>query len=344
MKKKLTLTGIAAVIVAVIMGCSGDGTTAGTGYAGTVTPGDFVHFSLSGDTISYRVEGDVFGEVTGDVTVEELGTGGYVYKGTVNGKTAYFFMAENLGIAAIPIEGETYIGVGLKETQGGLTSDHIVGTYAYGEVGFDTTTHKPNDVDGCEIEVKADSTAEVSCISGSNETGGWKISDDGTYVLYKEDTAASAITDSNADARVVVRPSEDGDGHKGFLVDIAGGGGFGIGLEEKTMTQDSVKGNYLVVDYKHRELIDVVVTPDGTDPTLLTYATSVGLSLSQGKGLACHTQGGAIRINNDCTGYRKGIACVQDYDGNQYVGALDNIEGYFALVTHDNFIVGVKKP
>jgi hypothetical protein len=344
MKRRMILMGLGMAAATVITGCGGSGDTAPLSYTGTVTPGDFVHFTRTGNTISYEVEGDVFGKVTGEVEVTDMTGDGYVFKGTVNGEETYFFTTGNIGMAAIPIEGETYLGVGLKEAKTDLTTDDVTGSYAYGEIEFNPDTHKPVDADGCQIDVAAAGTAEIDCVSGHQETGGWVIAEDKTYLLYKADTEADAITEANADARVVVRPAKEGE-PKSFLVDIAGGKGFGMGLERITMTQESVKGNYLAVNYLDRKLLDVTVTPDESDPERLTYTTQPA-KLAQGdSGSLASEPGGRIWINHDCNDtYREGIACVTSNNDTQYVGSLDNTEGYFALIGEENVIVGVKKP
>jgi hypothetical protein len=343
MKSTYFTIGLSILAASVIMGCSGTDTAQTTlSYAGTVTPGDFVHFTRSDNTITYEVDGDVFGHVEGSVAVTDLTGDGYVFKGTVNGEETYFFTTGNIGMAAIPINGETFLGVGLREAKSGLTTDDIVGSYAYGEVEFNPTTHKPVDADGCQIDVTAAGTAELDCINGNQENGGWVIAEDKTHILYKANTAADDITEANADARVIVRPAENG-GAKGFLVDLAGGKGFGMGLERKIMTQASVKGNYLAINYLNRKLLDVTVTPDEGDPERLTYTTQAAQILSGAFGN--DEPGGVIRINHDCGGtYREGVACVTANNGKIYVGSIDNTEGYFGLIGEENVIVGVKKP
>ena len=343
MKRNLLLLGISALAAWAVMGCSSTDTPAATTYkyAGSVTPGDFVHFERTGNTITYEVEGDVFGNVTGEVNVTDLTGDEYVFKGTVNGEETYFFTTGNIGMASIPINGVTYLGVGLREAATGLTADDVVGHYAYGEVDFNPTTHNPNGADGCLIDVKADQTADLTCMDGAEESGGWKISEDKTYLLYKANTAADDITEANADARVVVRPAEAGK-PKGFLADLAGGKGFGIGLEQVAMTQDSVKGDYLAINYLDRKLLDVTVTPDANNTEQMTYTSQRANAAGLGTG---DTGGGTIRINHDCDGNaHDGIACVTDNDGAQFVGSLDNGEGYFALIGEHNVIVGVAKP
>jgi hypothetical protein len=349
MKKKLIVTGIVAGIAAVAIGCGGGG-TGGAGdtmkYAGTVTPGDFVHFSRSGTTISYEVEGDVFGSVTGEVSVTDMTGDGYLFKGTVNGKEAYFFTTGNIGMAAIPIEGQTYLGIGLREVQGGLTSADVVGSYAYGEVIFNTATHVPNDSDACLINVVAGGTATVNCASGFAETGGWVIAEDQTHILYKGNTAAGSITKENAEARAVMRPAEEG-GRKGFLVDLSGGKGFGIGLERRRVTQDNVEGSYLAIDYLDRKLLEVTVARDAGDAERLTYTTAEASVLSSrgSTNKMADVPGGWIKLNHDCSGTpRDGVICIHDNGGELFNAAIDNAEGYFAAIGSNNVIVGVKKP
>jgi hypothetical protein len=128
-------------------------------------------------------------------------------------------------------------------------------------------------------------------------------------------------------------------------VDIAGGKGFGMGLERIAMTQDSVKGDYLAVNYLDRKLLDVTVMPDVSDPERLTYTTRSAESASEASGQTETEPGGHIWINHDCNEtYHEGVACVTSNTGTVYVGSLDNTEGYFALIGEENVIVGVKKP
>jgi hypothetical protein len=344
MKRKTILVGLGIAAATVIMGCSGAGDTMPLSYAGTVTPGDFVHFTRTGNTISYEVEGDVFGNVTGEVEVTDMTGDGYVFGGRIDGEETYFFTTGHIGMAAIPINGETYLGIGLQEAKTGLTVADVTGSYAYGKIEFNPDTHSPVDGDGCQIDVADAGTAEIDCVSGHHETGGWVISEDKTYLLYKTDTEADAITEENADARIVVRPAE-AEEPKSFLVDMAGGKGFGMGLERITMTQESVQGTYLAINYLDRKLLDVTVSPDASDPERLTYTTRSAESVPGASGGIASEPGGHIWINHNCDDtYHEGIACVTSNIGTQYVGSLDNTEGYFALIGEKNVIVGVHKP
>jgi hypothetical protein len=341
MKKGTFFAGIAAVTAAMMMGCGSDtADTTTLKYAGTVMPGDFVHFSRTGGTLEYHVEGDVFGDENGTVSVTDLTGDGYIFRGDVSGAAAYFFTAGNIGMAALPLAGTAHVAIGLRETLGGLTDDNVIGTYVYAQAEFDRTTGELSGADGCEIELKYDHTAEAECTSGTG-TGRWDISTDNTYVLLRDGNATTTVTDADADARVVIRPA-DGDARKGFLVDVADGGGFGIGLEAKEMTQAELTGDYFIVDYKEGELSKITVEADASDPRRLTadltqFYTASGWEARSGTV-------GEILINQGCDGVdHDGVACVIDESGLRNHAFVDNTNGYFVLVREDNFVIGVKE-
>jgi hypothetical protein len=334
--KKLLKIFLAFLAMFVIIGCGGGGGNDTPNnqkyYRGSASPGDFAIIKRDGNTLTYTINGNALGNISETVTLQNA-LGNIFFDAYKNEeKIGGFLISNNLIIGELEINNNNHTIVGLETTQTNLTPQDIAGddnvTYLYGEVIIDNNGNI-TDLDECEIVVKKDNTYTGLCLTNPNEIedGLWKISNDKKYILVKANaTSVNDITEESADAKVVIRPSNNG--RKGLLVDLKysdNKGGFGIGLEQKEINAQEIVGNYKVLSYSDDELWDVNVTQINNE---IIY-NGVKASDDSNEQIS-----GKLLLNKACKSSTNiedfiGSICIEDEDGEYtHNGFIDNVTGY----------------
>ncbi len=210
------------------------GTSGGTTYLGAAGAGDFVRITIAPDnsSLSYEVFGPVFGNQTGTLRMESYPDKPHFYKLFLDNGTqvADMFLSGNMAFFGIYLDGNSTVLAGLKKVRNTLTAADVNGTYNY--------VHIPANGTGLafyRITVYENGTyyAENILDNAYNETGCWRLSDTGDYLLAKAGaTDCAGLTEDNATYRIVIKPGT----HRGFVVDYVNGSGFGVGIESYNMT------------------------------------------------------------------------------------------------------------
>jgi hypothetical protein len=173
-----------------------------------------------------------------------------------------------------------------------------------------------------------------------NESGCWKALDD--HIVVQSDTSnCSSVDDSNADAKVVIKPGES---RSGIVVDLTEGG-FGIGLEQKLITSEEMNGVYdaYAQDSEGDYFYNITISYDGSN---FVYVATPYICDESGCSLSTTPElSGNIKINKLCNDYdMPGVMCVDLGDGyeNGALGFIDPEDGYFMLMSPTLRIFGVK--
>jgi len=173
-------------------------------------------------------------------------------------------------------------------------------------------------------------------------SGCWRVIND-HIVASVEVEDCRDINDSNADARVIVKP---GVSRSGIVVDLANGAGIGIGLEQKAILEEEVRGTYetfttFADEEGGSEEIFYRVVVSLVDENFVYQATpydSNTFTLDN-----AHTIEGEIAINQMCDGTPiDGVMCVTLPGGMKTLGFMDPEDGYFMLMGPGVLMVGVK--
>jgi len=311
-----------------------------SGYTGAAAPGDFARFSvnegLSETTLSYELNGTVFGEVSGTIPLTPATEGDVFYFGDIGGGvTVKIALANNLGVAIVPTdaEGGVTMVVGLSVAAAVDESKIVDRNYTYAEISNE------GGVEASLLNIKADHTYVSYYMDGSSDGGCWRTV--GDHIVAKSDTAdCSMVTDASADARVVIKP---GISRAGIVVDNAGGRGFGIGLEQKMLVAEEITGTYEMFTQLNdgsSRLFQVSVGQDAEEN--FGYQSTEYECDANGCVLGANVVTGSIRINELCGGEEPirmpGVICV---DGTE-MGFIDPEDGYFMMTGYSGISFGVK--
>ncbi|ADU97396.1 putative lipoprotein [Thermovibrio ammonificans HB-1] len=320
MKKSLTLL----TLLVALSSCGGGGggstnlssentTATSVTYLGAASQGDLAKFSLNGNSLTYEVQGPVFGDVKGNMTIQ-VNQQKPFYKGEVNGTQVYMMLSGNIGFADVIINGTDTLLVGLSNI-GNLTDSEIAGKdFVYVEV------LNTGEVGGYTIRLNSDHTWTMYDFSGNLEdSGSWQMTSE-NYVN---------ATDSYGNTyHVIIKP---GISRAGFIVDLPNG--FGIGLEQKALTQNEITGTYSYYSY------DVQYDEDCFGTVKVWYDNSTNTYKYLAKTIWCddpadigYEENGTLTPNSPVNG----TLTLTDPQGNKGYIFLDPEDGYFTGVGVDS--------
>jgi hypothetical protein len=328
MKKLLSTALFSLVIPATIFSCGGGGggsssdttitsqtqtTTAEQAepavYYGAASQGDLAKFVFDGQKVQYEVKGPVFGDKKGEFEVEV-----YHQKPFYKAKDdeIYLMFSGNLAFADVYLDNGETVVVGLKSA-GQLKDEDVADKkFVYTAVLTDGT------VEAYTIDFSKDHTWELYNLAGELENKGtWQIAGDG-YIEAKDE-------DGNL-YNVVVKPGES---RAGFVVDLASYGGFGIGLEQKSLTEKDITGTYSFYSYEPEYDEDCFGT------VKLYYDTATKTYKYEAKTTWCddpedigYTEKGTVTPNSPIDGMLK----VTSDEGETGYAFIDPEDGYFIFV------------
>jgi hypothetical protein len=323
---------IATFAIFAIFGCGGgsgskDAVTGETkDYLGSITPGDFIELSKTGDIIEYTISGEFFKDISGSTKVKEVpDSNNTLFTGIVNSEEAGFLLTDNLFISSMYIDSGYRIAIGLQEPETALTKTDFVGNYTYLEVNFDDGDLE--DSIYCGVEVKDDNSAEFTCGGGTGAIR-WDIIAGGRYVLAKKGLSTTPVMPKTADVNIIVAKDA-----KGFIVDKKDGSGFGIAVRNEHTNKADLLGEYIVIDYHEGEFSTISLEDSKT------VGSDIEATMSGAKV-------GEIKLNQDCTSRAvDGLMCVIDDDGKEHLGVYDSSNELMIVAAIDgsNFIMLIKK-
>lgn len=305
-------------------------------YTGAATKGDFATFTVSGTTLSYTLEGGIFGKKSGSINIEPLaeGAGPDTHFWKSEDGTAKIFLSGNIGLAYVSnIDGtRDAIIIGLKDVE---NIANIIGkTFVYVDL-------RTNGVDVCEIKIYGTSndtsgTFDYTCLVGGSGTGCWNLDSQRNRLAVTTnllDPNSCANWDgSNPTAYVVAKP---GNNRAGFIVDYTDGSGVGIGLEKKSYSTE--------LDENKTYTFETLSTNGEICPATVTVSFNRDISAWRytWSSPGCNFESaGTLYIDQTCnnTPY-DGIICAQNDRGTQYYVMFDPIDGYYmAINTEGNYV------
>jgi len=289
-------------------------------YTGAAYVGDFAEFSISGNTLSYELSGEVLGDLSGELTIENVY--GPIWKDS--NSDVYLFLTGNLGMAKVPTDSGSVYVVGLQQSET-LSADKVAGkNYLYVSVRNNT-----GEIDGYMITFHEDGTYDAVSAAGDSDSGCWKILEGGAIshgVAKSGESDCSDVNDATADYRITFKP---GTSRGGIVVDYADGSGFGIGVEQKALTDaDVASGTFYSYYYQ----------PNGDDEGFAKVTIENGTyswaECNVATGTCTPLSSGTIALNQMCDGAElDGVACATDSDtGAKYNLFVDTEDGYYISV------------
>jgi len=345
MKKKLSsLLAISIFVPSILTGCDGGGdssssssssgttttTTTVSAYYGAVSAGDFAEFTFDGKNITYKLEGPVFGNLSGSFPVE-INVQKPFYKGVEDDTVVYLMLSGNIGFAKSVYNNSNVFIAGLKET-GTLTEEEIANKkFVYTAVRNDLS------VENYSLEFASDKTWKAYDLNGNEIANGFWDLIDGKYIDVKD-------TNGNTLSKVVIKP---GVNRAGFVVDLRDEvGGFGLGIEQKPLTKEEVVGTYYYYSYDKdydEDCYGVLnVYYDDATGDYKYKAKAVWCSIPQDIGFE---ETGTLTLNSPIDG----MATLTDPQGLKGNVFADVEDGYFIAVKYDNngqiveYIIGSNK-
>jgi len=346
----LTLTSLifSTSFIGCIDGGGGDGDTPATTsttvteYKGSVSPGDFATISLIETTTStntltelsatmlavyYKISGPVFGTREGSFPIEIYQQKPF-YKGTVDGTDIYLMLSGNLAFSNVVIDGKKTYVVALNNT-GSITEDQVINKkFVY------TLTKSDGTIENYTIELGSNNKWTLYNLQGTQEDGGtWELID-GSYIK---------ATNTNGNAYyVIIKP---GTSRTGFIVDL-NENGFGIGLEQKTLTDKDITGTYSYQVHSVETDEDcfgtVEVYFDNNDNAFKYKAT---LNWCENSPNPNYEEVGTLTLNNPTDGMAK----LTDPQNNEGYVFIDPEDGYFIAIKYNSsgqateYIIGSNK-
>jgi hypothetical protein len=293
-----------------------------TTYQGAATVGDYANFSVSGNTVTYSSTGTVFGSQNGTMNISQIH--GPFYEDS--GSNTHLFLSDNIGIAKVPMGSSSGYIVGLQQPSAASASLIAGKTYLYIHINSNgvPTGHK--------IDINANGTYSADSISGSTETGCWKVWNSLFLVAKASTNDCSSVTDTSADYRIVIKP---GTNRNGIVVDYVNGSGFGIGLEQKALVAaDVASGVYKSYYY------NTANGSEGFGETTLTNGNFVWKDCDTSSGICTQTTSGTLAINQLCDGTPvQGVACATDANGDTFNVMLSPDDGYYFAIGDGNYHV-----
>jgi hypothetical protein len=299
-------------------------------YEGAVSAGDFALINIKGNTLTYKIEGPVFGNLTGSKTLVPLTTDANEHFWKSSDDSWYAFLSGNVGFFVVPevktVNGETEpaIIVGLKD----LGPNDLID---YGE-SFVYASVRTDSLDLCEITVNADNTADVNCLlSNVNGTVCWKLDNQNNRVLISDGNVTDCANwdgKTNLMGYVYVKKP----GHRDmFVFDYADGKGIGVGAE-KTEVSLPTDVEYETLDY----------CDDGVVPaTVHIYYNSTSGQTEYTWTSECWSGRGVLEANcfYDSEGNKynaTGWYCAHNLDSGNYWNIIVDVDdGYYIAVSAD---------
>ena len=345
-KKLISLVAMSVFVPSILTGCDTGGgdssdsssatnsttnsTTTAT-YYGAASAGDFAEFTFDGKTITYTLEGPVFGNISGSFPIQ-IHIQKPFYKGYEEDTPVYLMLAGNIGFASVYENGKEVLLVGLKES-GSLTEEEIVNKkFIY------TTIHNDLSVANLSIEFNNDKTWKTYDTNGNEvSTGSWQLID-GKYINLTDEAG-------NIISKVVIKP---GVNRAGFVVDLRDNvGGFGVGLEQKALTKEDIVGTYYYYSYDNVYDEDCYgigkVYYDDTTGDYKYTSKTIWCDLPEDIGLE---ETGTLVLNEPITGMAIATDSKTGYKSSIF---LDTEDGYFIAFKYDNngniveYIIGSNK-
>lgn len=329
------------MILAACGGSSGDGTvssgtTTSTSYLGPAVQGDFAKFSFnSDDSLAYELSGAHFDGVSG--TVDTTQYNGNYYLATVGAYNLGVFVASNIAMAVLPDEsGATPFIVGLSNPSVDMT-DIADKTYVYIE-------YRSNTAGANLVTINSDNTVTAQAIEdnltppGTSNiyTGCWAESSNGAYInVLMGSTDCSAVDETSTDVnylRVVIKPGVD---RNGFVVDYADGSGFGIGLEQKSVSAPAADVTYNTlgldfsnIDFTGADLFHQIVVHSDGSATEYDLDGNVTSTMNIAYDKVCD-QDESTSVTYDFTGMACASMLTGDGAGKDFNVFIDFEDGYF---------------
>ena len=294
-----------------LAGCGGgvsNNTVSESTYTGAASAGDLAIFSFDGENLTYNVSGPIFGSKNGSLSLSPE-IPGFLYTDKYNN---HYFFSKNLGVAEIELDnGKTAFVVGLKDVAN-PTAENLAGTsgkrYLYIEVDTNGT------IEGRILNIKPDKTWSID---GGSKNGTWEVK--GNYVAAKDENGTIV-------ANVIVKP---GKSRSGIIVDLADGTGFGIGLEQKALTNSDLTGTYKTYYYDPQSGVKCFGTLEVSENSTTYQETWCSDNSTKTLNLT-------ITANQLCNGTNvDGVACADDGNGTKFNMFIDPVEGYFIAINPD---------
>ena len=299
------------------------------GYAGAASQGDFARFSFNGTSLTYTLNGTVFGNQTGTVDVfpVEDSNGTVIepfYYAEVNGGKIYMMFAGNIGIAEVKAGDKSAYVVGLSRVGSLDPAEFANKTYTlFTSVKEEGSSNPQWDI--WELRLNGDGTGngtwQLMDINPSKEkdSGTWKI--DGDHIVAKSSNGTPV-------ANIIVKP---GDFAAGIIVDFIDGSGFAIGLEQKPLTSERVSGTYHMFTHhlnNPEEDCFAEVVVNGTNATEHDLWCVNSTDLYSGND--------TLELNKMCDGTSlNGVICVRNSHGDNVEVFADSQDGYYFAITED---------
>jgi hypothetical protein len=349
---KWQVVALSFVAPLILFSCGGGSGSSGSSestspvtYYGAASAGDLAKFTLNGTTLYYEVKGPVFGDKKGSFPVSVYKQKPF-YKGEENGTPVYMMLSGNIAFADVILDGNDTFVVGLKSS-GNLTSEDVAGTNSTGKNYVFVEVYSNGSVGGGIINLRPDGNWTLYGPTEKQEDNGtWNIVD-GAYV--------NATDSAGTSYNVVIKP---GVSRAGFVVDLPGG--FGIGLEQKPLTQADVAGTYSFYSYNVDKSGSLNNGEDCFGTVKVYYDNSTGeykySSQYNCEDSGAGTENGTITLNKFCVPTDpttcftvNGTAMFTDADGNSGYLFIDPEDGYFMGVKLDStgniseYIIGSNK-
>jgi len=310
-------------------------------FSGAASVGDFATFSYDKDanTLSYDINGSVFGAQSGDQNLTNLFENVFFKDASGN----FYFFSGALGVAQIPMsDGNVSYVVGLQMPHDQIDTSLIVNK-RFNYIDFPSTGNPEFSI----LDINATSSTDTNgtWTDVLNDVNGtWML--DGTHIDVLE-------TNGTKFANVTIRPASDINGKAGIIVDNISGG-FGMGIEAKPATISDVTGTY---SYFSQGLDATspwscygtnIVTDnnDGNNSTATYTYTDSQCSIpgDASNGSATFILNPTVDINSSLSITLNGIAQISS---TEYV-FIDNTSGYYVSMdmnaSDPSISVGSNKP
>jgi hypothetical protein len=224
---KIRYAALIVVSSLAIVACGGGESDPTRQFSGAASVGDFASFTVNGQTLSYQVDGAVFGSQSGTVNLQPMfGTSLNTHFWDIQPGNGALFLGSNIAMAYFPsINSQSAVVVGLEQS-GNLTS--VVGkTFIY----VDLPQNGP--AVGCEVTINSDQTAVYNCLDGSSGTLCWQTDTANNRLkIGSTGNNCSTWSGSNPTYYLIARPAANA--RASFVLDHVDGSGIGVGTERRT--------------------------------------------------------------------------------------------------------------
>ena len=224
---KIRYAALVVVSSLAIVACGGGGSDPVQEFSGAASVGDFASFTVNGQTLSYQIDGAVFGSQSGTVNLQPLfGSSLNTHFWSTQPGNGALFLGSNIAMAYFPsINNQSAVVIGLEQS-GNLAS--VVGrTFVYVDLPQNAAAV------GCEVTINSNQTATYSCLDQSSGALCWQTDTANNRLkIGSTGNNCSSWSGSNPIYYLVARP--EANARASFVLDHVDGSGIGVGTERRT--------------------------------------------------------------------------------------------------------------